>query len=259
MPTETEPTFDVSDAARLLGIKPSALRFYDKKGLVSPHRQDSGYRSYTSEDLAHLTDVVLLRDAGVPVSTIKKLLSAPVDEAAVYLDEAEETVERTLEQVTRALSMLSWRNKAIRTYYALKANGPRIVERPRIEKLYRFAMQDKTQLQAYLRSPERTHFAVYIANARKPERFIDCSIGLQPGQDPKPVWSIDAGVGRYVEFLLQTEYFYSGTNNLGESISWMEKAGLEPGSVIAEYLTFDKPRDARTARDYYRAWIEVVE
>jgi DNA-binding transcriptional MerR regulator len=57
---------NVSELARQVGIAPSAVRFYERKGILPPAvRQDNGYREYTDDDLCRLQTVVSLRRLGL--------------------------------------------------------------------------------------------------------------------------------------------------------------------------------------------------
>lgn len=46
-----EPIFTISAAAKLLNISVHTLRMYENKGLIIPHKKDSGHRLYSKEDL----------------------------------------------------------------------------------------------------------------------------------------------------------------------------------------------------------------
>lgn len=252
-------TYDVSETTRLLGIPGSALRFYDRQGLVSPQRDSSGYRAYSAEDIVRLTDVVLLRDANVPVKTIRQLLSCPIDEAAEAIDEAETVAVKTLNQVSRAIAMLNFRSKAIRIYYAAKARGPHIVESPGIEAAYSFELDQAGSLQHYLGSPQTTRYEVFFSSANDSHNFNDCSQRPLPDSTAKLLWSRSSKQTRYVECLLETVYFKTEDNNLSETVEWMKRRGLKPGCAVAEYLTFDRPEGSDASADYYLCWIEIVE
>jgi MerR family transcriptional regulator, copper efflux regulator len=57
---------NVSELARLVGIAPSAVRFYERKGILPPAvRQENGYRDYTDDDLCRLRTIVGLRRLGL--------------------------------------------------------------------------------------------------------------------------------------------------------------------------------------------------
>lgn len=72
--------------ARLVGLTPSALRFYDDCGLLPPDAVDaSGYRRYCA---AQARRAGLLRDArkvGMPLDRVRVVLDGPPDEAAALV------------------------------------------------------------------------------------------------------------------------------------------------------------------------------
>lgn len=65
---------NVSDLAREVGIAPSAVRFYERKGVLPPApRQDNGYREYSDDDLCRLRVVVSLRRLGLELPIAGRL------------------------------------------------------------------------------------------------------------------------------------------------------------------------------------------
>lgn len=65
---------NVSEIARSVGIAPSAVRFYERRGILPrPSRQPNGYREYTSDDLCRLQLVVSLRQLGLDLSVAGQL------------------------------------------------------------------------------------------------------------------------------------------------------------------------------------------
>ena len=51
----------IGEAARRVGVSPSALRLWERQGLVRPQRSGSRYRLYNEADLEHLRSVRRLR------------------------------------------------------------------------------------------------------------------------------------------------------------------------------------------------------
>jgi len=65
---------NVSELAREVGIAPSAVRFYERRGILPPApRRGNGYRRYTADDLCRLEVVVSLRRLGLELSTAGRL------------------------------------------------------------------------------------------------------------------------------------------------------------------------------------------
>ena len=64
----------VSELARLVGIAPSALRFYEAEGILpSPHRGESGYREYEEQDLCRVRVMVSLKSLGIDIREAARL------------------------------------------------------------------------------------------------------------------------------------------------------------------------------------------
>lgn len=56
----------VSQAARQLGLSPQTLRDYEKRGVVTPYRDRSGYRRYRDEDIRQIIAYMATRKPGRP-------------------------------------------------------------------------------------------------------------------------------------------------------------------------------------------------
>ena len=63
----------IKDVERQTGITKANIRFYEAQGLIQPERTDSGYRSYSAEDVEELKRVRLLRLLDVPMEQVKAL------------------------------------------------------------------------------------------------------------------------------------------------------------------------------------------
>lgn len=56
----------ISEAAKLTGLNVSSVRFYERKGLLMPQREDgSKYRDYTDEDVQRIRQILLYRKMGI--------------------------------------------------------------------------------------------------------------------------------------------------------------------------------------------------
>lgn len=70
--------FRITDAAEHIGVSPSALRLWERQGLIAPSRSRGRYRLYTTADLARLRAIRRLRQVeGLNAPAIRRLL--PVD------------------------------------------------------------------------------------------------------------------------------------------------------------------------------------
>jgi DNA-binding transcriptional MerR regulator len=90
--------FRVGEAAKQVGVRVSALHFWEQQGLLHPVREQySRYRLYDEHQMRRLRVVVLLRDAGYPFNVIQLAL----DELATGRPEkAIVAVEKRREELT---------------------------------------------------------------------------------------------------------------------------------------------------------------
>lgn len=66
---------NIKEAEKRTGITKQNIRFYEKKGLLSPERnEENGYREYTGEDIETLKKIGILRRIDVPIEQIRGIL-----------------------------------------------------------------------------------------------------------------------------------------------------------------------------------------
>ena len=70
-----EAALTIGQAAQESGLTPKAIRLYETRGLIpEPDRTQSGYRTYTAEDVAILNFIRQARAVGLKLAEIKRVL-----------------------------------------------------------------------------------------------------------------------------------------------------------------------------------------
>lgn len=64
------PTLSIGDLARRTGLSVSAIRFYEEKGLVAPHRTRGNQRRYLRSDIRRLSFALIAQRLGFPLDHI---------------------------------------------------------------------------------------------------------------------------------------------------------------------------------------------
>lgn len=68
-------TMTVGQAATASGLSPKAVRLYEKRGLIGPvERTDSGYRTYSADDVALLTFIRRAKSLGLRLDEIRQII-----------------------------------------------------------------------------------------------------------------------------------------------------------------------------------------
>jgi DNA-binding transcriptional MerR regulator len=66
----------IGEVARRAGVATSAVRFYERRGLLTPDARQSGQRRYRDRSLRRLVFIGMLQDAGLSLDDIAGVLDA---------------------------------------------------------------------------------------------------------------------------------------------------------------------------------------
>ena len=70
-----EPRYVISVAARILGIRTYTLRYYEKIGIIEPHRSQGNIRLYSDRDILLLRQMkTLMEDLGINLAGAEVIL-----------------------------------------------------------------------------------------------------------------------------------------------------------------------------------------
>lgn len=64
--------YTISQVAQRFGVQPHTLRFYEKEGIISPERTESGIRMYSEENISQLEMAMCLKSTGMPLKDIRR-------------------------------------------------------------------------------------------------------------------------------------------------------------------------------------------
>lgn len=106
MPNDQPRWLSMAEAARALGVSAKALRLYEAKGLVRPHRTEAGWRVYGPEALSRLHQVVALKRLGLSLARIGDLLRGRLGSLDAVLAVQEQALGVRKAEAERALELL---------------------------------------------------------------------------------------------------------------------------------------------------------
>ena len=67
-----KPSYQITEVARLYGLNPDTLRYYEEQGLLHPVRGENRYRMYGIDDICNINVIRALRELGIPVDRIRR-------------------------------------------------------------------------------------------------------------------------------------------------------------------------------------------
>ena len=90
--------YRIGDVARILGISTDLLRYYEKKGVVSPRKDArNDYRYYEAWDINFLLDCLWFKNFGFGIGEVARMVTqCGYEELSERLERREEDLERVL-------------------------------------------------------------------------------------------------------------------------------------------------------------------
>lgn len=80
----------IGEVAKRTGLRPSALRYYEEVGLISPAARVSGRRHYESSVLDRLAVIACAQQGGFTISEVRQLLTGEDEPSARWRALAEQ-------------------------------------------------------------------------------------------------------------------------------------------------------------------------
>lgn len=77
------PLYGIAVAAQLVDLPEATLRLFESRGLLSPARSDGGTRRYSDDDIDRLRRAAQLRDDGVNIAGIVRVLELQDENAGL--------------------------------------------------------------------------------------------------------------------------------------------------------------------------------
>jgi DNA-binding transcriptional MerR regulator len=107
---EGEKYYKIGDLASKLGTTQRALRFYEKKGLISSRRQGM-HRLYTAQDRSRLEVILKAKQLGFTLAEIREMISDQANEPQFtpslhIIDEQISMLSRRLTEIEAAIDQL---------------------------------------------------------------------------------------------------------------------------------------------------------
>ena len=112
--------YRIGDFARFLGVTSDFLKHYEAAGLLKVEHRESGYRYFTFDQSARVISCMRLRNYGVPVKEMGKMLSPDPEEVFGRLDGKADELEETV----RRLQGIADEHRRLRRWYEAHRGKP---------------------------------------------------------------------------------------------------------------------------------------
>jgi MerR family copper efflux transcriptional regulator len=114
----------IGKVARRVGIRPSAIRYYERQGMLQPTvRGANGYRTYSDEAVKLLLFVKRAQSLGITLKEIKPLLTL-ASQGQQPCTHVKQLARNHLQEIDQKIRELQTLRKELRTLLRRKAGRP---------------------------------------------------------------------------------------------------------------------------------------
>ena len=93
--------YKIGDVAKLYGVKPDSIRYYEEIGIITPQRAENGYRMFSIYDMWKLNVIRDLRALGFSMKEIRDYMENRTTASTIKL------LEQEIEILNRRLANLN--------------------------------------------------------------------------------------------------------------------------------------------------------
>lgn len=94
----------IKELETILDVPRATIRFYEKEGLISPSREENGYRDYSESDVEKLKKIIVLRKIGLSVNSISDLFDG-VKTLPEELQENMDNLQKQMDELQGAMNL----------------------------------------------------------------------------------------------------------------------------------------------------------
>ncbi|MBL3531832.1 MerR family transcriptional regulator [Companilactobacillus zhachilii] len=113
MPVEIERKYRIGDFSELIGLNSPTLRYYEKEGLIKPHRTENGVRYYTDLDAKWVRFLLHLKSTGMTIEQLKRYVKlraegdSTINQRIELLEEVRRNFEVEFQQMQDSWTILN--------------------------------------------------------------------------------------------------------------------------------------------------------
>lgn len=111
------PLYRISQTARDVGLESSALKFYEREGLIRPTiDEENGYRGYTCSNFGRLVNLRLMRGMGMSIERIARSCSGDAASELAICEEQRAANDAQIAQLQQANRMIHDKESLLRGF-----------------------------------------------------------------------------------------------------------------------------------------------
>lgn len=238
----------IKEVATILDVAPSAIRYWEKMGLLHLQRDfENDYRYFDSKALLEVLDIVFFRKLQIPIKDLSKHLTSTVCEREEILVSVKKEIQELILKLQQSESLLNFRLDRIAEVKKLSETiGIKTNQKMNFTKIESLNLLHEKHTQQYLVDP--SHFVLLIDGDVIREGII---VDEDETIDKYIIWQKNKEYQVVFGGLLTVDASNHNKNTLKEII---EDHLIDKyfNYVIAQYLSSGKENNRLV--DYYKCW-----
>jgi DNA-binding transcriptional MerR regulator len=115
-----ESKLRIKELSERTGVAPRLLRYYEEQGLLTPRREENGYRAYDEPLVGRVEQIRGLLDAGLTTEMIREVLPCIAEAACSRYDDPEfiGRIARERDRLQERLNVIAQNVSALDRYLA---------------------------------------------------------------------------------------------------------------------------------------------
>lgn len=234
--------------ADMFHVTPSALRYWDKQGLIRFERSlENNYRYPTIQSMLDICDILLNRSLSISIKEMKKIPEMNIEELEEILIQNEAKLLQQAEEIQKTIKRIHIKQKVLEKFNLLQKQTAFMIENKKFSAIKEFSFESESDLQRFVQDP--TQCAILLIPG------MENQYGLFSQQNEFPLLrKADTEERNYLKGILRLSSDDEKDNNHLEFFQEAKRLGGSPGSIFGQYLisTYDGRR-----YDYYEGWMEI--
>lgn len=258
----------IGELAELFDVSTDTLRYYEKAGILSSHKNDdNGYRYYTYEEIIVLMDILFFRGIKLSIKDIKQIITKMgITDIKNILYQNQRVVEDRIQELIKLQKTIT---QVVSHYEQCEQHLGKFSIVPAPDFKYKLLGKQADNLVAIIRKYKKENWA-WLDSIRytllipqedflKNPNFSSAQVAISI--DKENLYMLDLAEqqelaslheAEYLYTIVQTDYFEQDNDALGKALEYLQEEGRQVnGPMIGRYMASSH----KDGLDFYEIWI----
>lgn len=247
----------IGGIAKLFGISASALRFWEKEGLLkTPRNENNNYRSYDYPSLLEISDLVLMKNMGMTLEDMRKSPCMGLSGLGALYAQRSDALAEQIDKLEEILRKVNATRELMREFNELYRSKEVVISEPDIRQIIPHKkIDDPTVWRKYF-SGRYQFGTVFFTDGKNNHSETWGWVLTVPEQTEGSIWDYKPGERTFAQCAMWVNVKNRRKNNVDEIRAFFQSSGYKTGMIVARYVCTAFEYGA--CNDFYKAWIELI-